>query len=259
MRSRSYIAVALVVAVAVVSGCLHGGAEDVRDGFVEAADDVESYEVESELVFEISAGPGTVPQTTTSSTDAVVDRGGEALEVEQVTERVEGDDVRSSDTTTYVVDGVLYERTVAGEQDSGWLRYDSAVEVEREWESRDRVAFYQEVLEDASVSSVDEDVDGELLDVELSGEAKVNYLAGNFDEDPEFFERADVQEFSLQVYVDDGSLRSAEADASLTVERQGEGPSELQLTVEAIDEFRSYGEVDEVVLPEETEDAEPVR
>ncbi len=264
MNHRKLTLLAIVAFSLALSGCLHDGGGEAVERFVESEGDVESYSYSSYTLFEIDAGTGTPTQTTEIDRDARVDVAAGELHVETYSTQDAGAESSFSNTSTYLLEDALYERTVSDRGDTGWMAFDVQQELDATWNARHQLPFYRELLEDASVSSAADadDADGSTaLDVELDDEERTNLLDRKLGDDVDALAELDVEEFTTTVWIEEstGNLQRVETDVSVTVEDEGEtGAQSLNVALEFVDDFHGYGEPLEIDLPPEARDAEPV-
>lgn len=243
----------LIVLIA-LTGCLVGGVspDDVRDGYVES--NTTSYSYNSTTTFEISA-PFSPVQTTTFDTTASIDRANNELRVNSTYTRKTQNRRQQAVTTTYLVNGSVYSRTVRNSNDTGWVRFDRQGEVNKTWNVRDSLALYTDLLRNASVEDRDvtevRGIRAHRLSVELDPEERTKLFLSKFSDQPRFFERnVTVENFNLTVWISEDSynLLQAETTASLTGTQVIQGRTvELNVNLRFVDEFY-YEDVD-VRLP----------
>lgn len=236
--------VLLLVLAVLASGCLGNGgaqADDVRDSFVE--NNVSSYvhEGETSYAFGSSGGP---TRTTTIDVQAALDRGTRSLHatVDSLTEGA-GERI-ASNTTTYLVNGTVYSRTVRSGNTTGWVRFSDDADVTNTWDARDELGLYEDVLRNASVehngTETVRDETAHRLDVEL-GDRRSRLLQGKFRESPGFFDQAETESFRTSVWItDDGTLLRAETHVTMALSGQQTATGERDLNVEMrfVDTFR---------------------
>ncbi len=263
MNARQLTTLAFVVLVLALTGCLHGPSpEEVRDGFVDSVEDVESYSYEGETQFEMDGGPGTPTQTTTVSTDAAVDWEGRELHAEITSSQPTGNGTVEVETTTYLVNGSVYDWTEGGGDEPQWLRYDNASDVDEEWSSRDELGFYAELLRNASLSEAEESGDAEaahVFRVEPGPEGRLRLLESKFGDQAAFFSDVEVEEFEMKAwFTEEHRLDRVEAEVSMTRVQEDRTPTILYVDASFEDDFSGYDETVDIELPEEASDAQPV-
>lgn len=262
MEKRLLLLVLLLGAVVVSAGCVGDGGdsvspEEVRDGFVGNGSDVPSYAYESETTFEFSPVSGTDTRINTTKTEGVLDYENRELRAEIVSSGGTPGDIKTiRETTSYIVNGTGYDRTVPGS--GGWIEYDDPSEINRTWGARDELGFYAGVLRNASVSTANEEsIDGTeagVLNVKLNDDERVDFLRGNLGDDPGFLGDMRMDEFETTVWIsEDGNrLVRAETEATAVAPDVPVGNQRMDIRVEMsfVDEF-SYDEPVNVELPDE--------
>ncbi len=258
----------------VTAGCLSSepSADEVRDAVV--GNEVSSYVYETERVVGISVWSGGPTRTLTVTTEGRFDY--ENREMRAVTETVRNDSggfwtdeevVTGANTTTYLVDGRLYMRTVGEFVDSDWVYFedtdDGVDDVGDTWRARDDLGFYIGVLEDVDdVRYADEQPDDEVavLVLELTDDEQKEFLAGRFVEEPEFFDETGIESFEAAYHVKNDRLVRVETDVVITApERETEaGTVDYGVSISFVSEF-GYDEPVVVELPDEAVGAEPAR
>lgn len=256
--------VALLVLIVLASGCVGNGgtnagaqADDIRDTFV--ANNVSSYVYEGEMSYSFGTAGGPA-RTTTITTEVTVNRSARELgaTVNSVTEGA-GERL-ASNTTTYLVNGTVYSRTVRNGNSTGWIPFDDDAEVENTWDARDELRLYEDVLRNASVEHNGTETVGDgqahRLEVELR-DRRTDLFAGKFRDEPDLFEEAETDSFGTTVWItDDGNLVRAETEATMTLRGQQTRSGERDMNVELriADDFR-YDEPAAVELPTELAEA----
>jgi hypothetical protein len=254
----------LLVLVVLASGCLGDGdaqAADARDAFLD--NNVSSYVHEAETSYSLSAPDGPT-RATTITTRSTVDRIDRRLSasIDSVTEGAGRESV--SNTTTYLVNGTVYSRSVRGGNTTGWVAFGSEGEVENTWEARDELRLYERVLSNVSVGhNGTETVRGEgahRIDVRL-GDRRTELISGKFREGASFFEEGETEGFRTTVWItDDGRLLRAETRATVTLRNREtrSGETDLNVDMRFVDEFR-YEDTPAVEPPREALNSTRVR
>jgi hypothetical protein len=239
--------VALLVLAILASGCLGNAgtdgaeADEVRDSFID--NDVSSYVYEGETSYSFGTQGGPT-RATTITIEATVNRSARELDatVDSVTEGA--GERTASNTTTYLLNGTVYSRTVRDGNSTGWVPFEGDAEVNNTWDARDELRLYEDVLENATVEhNGTETVRGKQahrLEVEL-GENRTDLLLGKFRESPEFFNQAETRSFVTTVWITDGgNLLRAETEATMVLRGQQTRSGERDITVELglTDSFR---------------------
>lgn len=267
-KTNSLLIPLLAVLAVLLAGCVGGGGgdaggvspEEVRDGFVGNGSNVPSYGYEGETTFEIGAVGRERTQTTTTTTDAVLDYEGRRLRAEQVS----GQGGQETRTTRYVVNGTAYDRTNTSSNDTGWIAFENATEANKTIEDLDELGLYARILENASVSLADgggEDADGtdtHVLTVELDESERIDFLTGKLSEDSGFLNELQMEEFNTTVWIseDENRLVRARTEVSAVApdQRTRAGVLDMRAEMTFVNEFR-YDEPVEIELPDEARDA----
>jgi hypothetical protein len=261
-------ALLLVVVAVALTGCVGSSVspEEVRDGFLGDGNNVSSYVHEGEVTFESSPVRGTGARIQNIKTDAVLDYENRELRAEIASRGgTPGNVTTIRETTSYIVNGTGYTRTVPGS--GGWVKAGDPLAVNRTWEARDEIGFYTGVLRKASVSMVSgeqETVNGaeaHVLDVELNESERTDFLTGELSDRPEFLNQLRMEEFNSTVWVskEKNRLLRAETEVSAVapnarVGQRGQRRMDIRTELSFVDEFR-YGESVDIGLPEGARDA----
>lgn len=251
MRLPTALLLVFVVLV-VATGCIGDGeTENARDAFLE--NNVSGYEYESTTAYEFGAQGRTTFSAT--QTRSVIDRQRRELRANLTTMPEE------QKTQTYLVNGTLYTKTTANGTDTGWLRFEDSNETVREWEARDELAVYEELLEGSSVDqNGTEEVRGteaNRLEVSLNKEDRTDLLLSKFGDDRSLFESAEIDEFDTTAWItDNGTLLRSRTNASMTIPDQQTQMGVVDMNVEVYfaDDFY-YDDSYSVEVPEEASDA----
>jgi hypothetical protein len=251
MRLPTALLLVFVVLV-VATGCIGDGeTENARDAFLE--NNVSGYEYESTTAYEFGAQGRTTFSAT--QTRSVIDRQRRELRANLTTMPEE------QKTQTYLVNGTLYTKTTANGTDTGWLRFEDSNETVREWEARDELAVYEELLEGSSVDqNGTEEVRGteaNRLEVSLNKEDRTDLLLSKFGDDRSLFESAEINEFDTTAWItDNGTLLRSRTNASMTIPDQQTQMGVVDMNVEVYfaDDFY-YDDSYSVEVPEEASDA----
>jgi len=299
MNTKRLILTALVVSMLLLSGCIGDGnangndtspgelqddgnvtppdgpgdegtgndtvADELRDDFVEGASNITSYAHEGEITFETSAVDRPSVQITTTTTETKLDYADRELVSEIESIKSSGEQIQESNTTSYLVNGTVYERTVGNLGDSGWVFINDSESVNTTWKARDELGFYADFLGNTSVSVASEgqgSMEGKrVLNVEPGDEGHIDFLSGKLGDQADFFNNTEVESFSSTVWMsEDGDLLRAETNASVLARNQstGQGNMDLEVDISFTDEFSAYNEPVEIEIPEEARDAEPL-
>ena len=248
--------VLLLVVAVVLAGCVGGDTspepEEVRDGFLGDGNNVSSYAYESETAFEIGVVGREGTQTNTTVIDAVID-----YEKREMSAETTAGPGTNQTTTSYIVNGTQYDRTVRGTEDTGWVTIDDPSVVNMTWEARDELPFYVGVLQKASVSAASErtgSVDAHALRVELNETERMEFLTGKIRGRTGFLSGIRIDGFNSTVWISEGENRLLRAETEMSVvapdQRTRAGVLDMRADMKFVDEF-SYDEPVEIELPEE--------